>query len=86
MGHNLLRYCAETGSELLHSLVDEVLLGGLKEQAPHAYPCVAEFCLHKGAGDRVFLFPLQLVGFNLIKSYAALAKTPPFELVALHIF
>lgn len=75
VGHNLLRYCAETGSKLLHSPVDEVLLGGLKEQAPHSYPCVAEFCycLHKGAGDEVFLFPLQLVGFNLIKSYLTLA-------------
>lgn len=75
VGHNLLRYSAETGSNLLRSLAEEIPLDELKEQAPHACPCVAAccYCLHEGAGDRKFLFPFHLVGFKLIKIYLPLA-------------
>lgn len=71
VGHNLLRYSAETGSNLLCSLVEEIPLGKLEEQAPHACPCC--YGLHEGAGDRKFLFLFHLVGFNLIQSYLPLA-------------
>lgn len=69
VGHNLLHCCADTGSNLLHSPVDEVLLGGLENQTPDTHLCVAEFCycFHKGSGHKDSFSPSNRQDLILLK-------------------